>query len=125
MPQREYNFKKGKSGNPNGRPRNSKNKFTNIKLAFMDAFDTMGGVNGLVAWATNKKRPTNQSDFYRILASLLPKNVDLGLQDELLEKYKEFTADELIAKSKELAGQILHASGAERNDKAQEEGKPA
>ena len=120
---RQYNFKKGQSVNPNGRPKNSKDKSTKIKLAFMEAFDLLGGVKGLVSWA--KERPSNQSDFYRILASLLPKDIDLGVQDELLEKYKEFTANELIAKTRELAKQILRASGNERGNTAEEEGKPA
>ena len=38
-------FVQGSSGNPNGRPVGSKNKFTTLKSAFIDAFEEIGGVD--------------------------------------------------------------------------------
>ena len=53
-----------------GRKVGAKNKFTNIKQAFLEAFEKLGGVEGLVAWG--KKNPTA---FYAILSKLFPKEV--------------------------------------------------
>ena len=35
-------FRAGKSGNPNGRPVGSQNKFTTLKAAFIEAFEEIG-----------------------------------------------------------------------------------
>jgi len=45
-------------GSPRGR---SKNKFTILKNAFIDAFEELGGVDNLV-----KRAKANQTEFYRI-----------------------------------------------------------
>ena len=41
-------FQTGKSGNPNGRPKGAKNRYTEIKESFLKAFDKLGGSNGLI-----------------------------------------------------------------------------
>ena len=61
-------FVQGLSGNPNGRPVGSKNKFTTLKSTFIEAFEEIGGVDNLVEWAR-----CNQTEFYKILARLMPK----------------------------------------------------
>ena len=61
---------KGSSGNPNGRPVGSKNKFTTLKSAFIEAFEEIGGVDNLVEWAR-----CNQTEFYRMLARLMPREI--------------------------------------------------
>ena len=43
-------FVEGSSGNPNGRPLGSKNKFTTLKNAFIETFEELGGVDNLVEW---------------------------------------------------------------------------
>ena len=48
----------GSSGNPNGRPLGSKNKFTTLKNTFIEAFEELGEVDNLVEWA---RGPTRQS----------------------------------------------------------------
>ena len=115
-------FKKGVSGNPLGPAPGYKNKAMKIKLGFFEAFDKLGGVKGLVEWA---QRNGHRSDFYRILVQLLPKDIDLGIQDDLIEKYKEFSANELIEKSKVLAREIITASRSDGNTKEAKKAKSA
>lgn len=50
-----------------GRRKGSKNKFTNLKDAFMQAFEELGDVEGLVKWGK-----IHRTEFYTILARLLP-----------------------------------------------------
>ena len=66
-------FQPGQSGNPAGRTPGSRNRFTALKEAFVEAFDGIGGVEGLMAWAKN-----NPDKFYPILARLFPKEVEVG-----------------------------------------------
>jgi hypothetical protein len=79
-------FVQGSSGNPNGRPVGSKNKFTTLKSAFIDAFEEIGGVDNLVEWAR-----CNQTEFYRMVARLLPREVEATLvsQSSLVEALME------------------------------------
>ena len=63
-------FVEGSSGNPNGRPVGSKNKFTTLKNAFIETFEELGGVDNLVEWAK-----ANQTEFYRMLARLMPREI--------------------------------------------------
>ena len=62
-------FVEGSSGNPNGRPLGSKNKFTTLKNAFIETFEELGGVDNLVEWAG-----ANQAEFYRMVARLMPRS---------------------------------------------------
>ncbi|MDA8561022.1 DUF5681 domain-containing protein [Nitrospinae bacterium] len=66
-------FQPGQSGNPAGRASGSKNRFTALKEAFIEAFDGIGGVEGLIAWARN-----NPDKFYPLLARLFPKEAEVG-----------------------------------------------
>ena len=66
-------FQPGQSGNPAGRTPGSRNRFTALKEAFVEAFEGIGGVEGLMAWARN-----NPDKFYPILARLFPKEVEVG-----------------------------------------------
>ena len=79
-------FVQGSSGNPNGRPVGSKNKFTTLKSAFIDAFEEIGGVDNLVEWAR-----CNQTEFYRMLSRLLPREVEATVvsQSSLVEALME------------------------------------
>ena len=58
-----------------GRKKGSKNKFTTLKQAFLDAFIGIGGTEELKTWAKDEK---NRAVFYQMVAKLLPKEVDLG-----------------------------------------------
>ena len=77
----------------NGRPVGSKNKFTTLKSAFIDAFEEIGGVDNLVEWAR-----CNQTEFYRILARLMPRKIhaDVNAGFTLVECNREI--DEREAK---------------------------
>uniref|UniRef100_A0A6M3IHF8 DUF5681 domain-containing protein n=1 Tax=viral metagenome TaxID=1070528 RepID=A0A6M3IHF8_9ZZZZ len=61
-------FKSGNNANPNGRPKGTPNKFTTLKQAWLDAFDTLGGVEGLATWAKD-----NPTQFYKMFQSMLPR----------------------------------------------------
>ncbi len=90
-------FMAGKSGNPNGRPVGSQNKFTTLKAEFIEAFEEIGGVDNLVEWAR-----CNQTEFYRMLAKLLPREVhaDVNAGYSLVECLREM--EERRAKHEEI-----------------------
>ena len=89
-------FVQGSSGNPNGRPVGSKNKFTTLKSAFIEAFEEIGGVDNLIEWAR-----CNQTEFYRMLARLMPREIhaDVNAGYSLVELLQEI--DEREAKHEE------------------------
>jgi hypothetical protein len=64
-------WKKGESGNPRGRERGSRNRFTKAKELWLDCFDALGGLDALTEWARE-----NPSDFYRLYIHLLPRDVN-------------------------------------------------
>ena len=75
-------WEKGQSGNPNGRPRGSRNKFTHLRDEFLLAFEEVGGREALVKWAES-----NPDQFYRLVVQLLPKErtVDMTTRQVTLE----------------------------------------
>lgn len=78
-----------------GRPKGSQNRLTSLKEAFVEAFDKTGGVDALVEWA---KKEGNRGLFYRILASLLPKQVAVAARLEMhdLSRMSEAELIEII-----------------------------
>lgn len=79
--------KKQKRGNPNlpkpgpGRPKNCKNKFTNLKQAFLNVFGRLGGENGLLEWVESSNR--NRELFYHWITKMLPTNIDVDTGENL------------------------------------------
>ena len=55
-------WKPGQSGNPKGRRNGSKNHFSQIKQDFLEAFQRLGGIEGLVEWL--KEDDSRQKFFY-------------------------------------------------------------
>lgn len=84
-------FKKGKSGNPNGRRRGTANKVTRaFREAMTAAFDEMGGTEGLVTWAC-----ANRTEFYKLAVRLVPPGspVNIGpLEGGLADQAKAVVA---------------------------------
>lgn len=76
-------FKPGEVGNPAGRAVGTKNKLTiQVKEAIELAFDGIGGVEALTAWAEN-----NPDLFYsKVWTKLIPRDLQLtiGLDDKLI-----------------------------------------
>lgn len=61
-----------------GRPKGSPNKATvSVKAAFEQAFDKLGGVDALLAWAADEPR-----EFYKLYAKLLPVQVNAEMKHE-------------------------------------------
>lgn len=75
-------FKKGEGGRPPG----AKNKFTTLKQAFLDAFqsDEIGGTDGLIK--VFKKTEKRKIAFFKIMAGMLPRNVDVTLPTDTVIK---------------------------------------
>ena len=61
-----------------GRKKGVKNKFTNLKAAFLGSFVTLGGEEALTAWARQTK---HKAQFYAMIAKMLPnRNEVTGLE---------------------------------------------
>ena len=72
-------FQEGNKANPEGRPKGSVNKFTNLKNAFLEVFERLGGTDGLEAWVNECK--LNKRLYYQWITKMLPSSV-VGGQDE-------------------------------------------
>ena len=72
-------------GNP-GRPKGAKDKFTTLKQAFLDAFrdEEIGGSKGMVK--VFKKSDAKKIMFFKIMAGMLPRNVDVTLPTDTVIK---------------------------------------
>ncbi len=74
-------IQKGQVLNPNGRPKGSKNRFTTLKQAFLNAFVNLGGEEGLTEWA--KRNRVSKSEFYKLVTKMLPREVHVAPDSEL------------------------------------------
>jgi len=70
-----------------GREVGSKNKFTNLKKAFLDVFDRLGGTEELLRWAAESKR--NQATFYQWITKMLPSTT--GIDDDTRQMLYEIS----------------------------------
>jgi len=74
-----------------GRPKGSKNKLTNIKDEFLFAYEVIGGLGGLTAWA---KKEENRTEFYKMLTRLFPREIKGEIT--IGRSVSEFTTEELV-----------------------------
>lgn len=91
---RSYLFKPGQSGNPTGRPKGSRNA---LSEAFISALHADFAEHGVAV--IEKVRAEKPADYLKIIASVLPKDVNLnapGLEDmddeDLLEALEQVRA---------------------------------
>ena len=77
-----------------GRNKGSKNKFTNLKDSFLQAFQQMGGTQALLEWGLQQR---NRADFYQMIARMLPTKQDTELSGSLSLQIKR----EIIAGAKD------------------------
>ena len=87
MPRKDTQFKAGQSGNPEGRPQGLKNHFSKqLKDDLRAAYEARGkGEKGGKSFWREIKRE-HPVIFARILAGLLPKELDLNLNTEAIEQ---------------------------------------
>ena len=67
----------GGTANPNGRPKGSKNKFTQLKDAFLEAFEEVGGKDFVVRSAKEDPKA-----FLTLMAKMLPRYSELAIGSE-------------------------------------------
>jgi len=85
-------YKRGQSGNPNGRPKGVRNKFTSLKDEFLKAFHDEDGIDGAKGMKKLIKDSTrNKFIFLQMISKMLPSNVtvdgDLNVTFQSSEKF--------------------------------------
>ncbi len=80
-------FKKGESGNPDGRPEGAVGQFTSLKDAFLDAFKELGGSQALIDWA--KKSERNKAQFFGMITKMLPTNMTGDMKAKVIVELRK------------------------------------
>ena len=96
-------FKPGESGNPAGKIPGTKDKFTNLKAAFLEVFDELGGAKGLHDWAKETKH--SRAMFYQWITKMLPSSSTTGLDETTRQFLFELSEQFMPKKDKEEEGE--------------------
>ena len=83
-------FQKGQSGNPKGKRKGTKSRFTTLKAAFLSVFERLGGEDDLFAWVDGSAR--NKAMFYQWITRMLPADVAVKQSGEIKHQI-EFIAE--------------------------------
>ncbi len=70
-----------KRKNKGGRPKGSKDKFTNLKDEFLKAYEAEDGFGGIKA--LKKFARENRHDFLNMVKGMLPRNLDVKTDSEM------------------------------------------
>lgn len=114
VPKQLTPWKQGQSGNPAGRPKGARNKLGEAFLeAMLDDF-TQHGVAAIEV--VRAKKP---DQYLKVIASILPKEMNLNVT----EQFSEMTDDELADRARRLARDLAPLLGGVGSDPAGNAGK--
>lgn len=122
-----WGFRKGNPGRPRGAMNRENRPFVSLKQSFLDAFNDprIGGTAGIVEWVTSARTPLQiwkrKKIFYSWIVRMLPRSLDVergSPMDELLEKWKHATNEDILARAKQIANDV---SGIDRTGNGAQE----
>jgi hypothetical protein len=102
-----------KAGNP-GRPKGSRNK---LGEAFIEALHEDFNEHGVAAIQVVRAEKPDQ--YLKVIASLLPKDINLNVTDQ----FSEMTDDELTSRARRLARDLAPLLAGDGSDTAGDQGK--
>jgi hypothetical protein len=108
-----FKWQKGVSANPAGRPKGARSK---LGEAFIEALHDDFQENGIAAIQTVRSEKPDQ--YLKVIASLLPKDVNLTLTDNL----SELSDDEVLGQLRDLAASLAPLLAAAQEGDGSENG---
>jgi hypothetical protein len=106
LPPEETRFKPGQSGNPGGKPAGARNKITAAFLNKLAADFEMHGQE-----AIERCREEDPAAYVKVVAGLLPKEVDLGIN-----RLEEMSTDDIVAAVSALRSYLAPGAASEGTD---------
>ena len=70
-----------------GRPRGSRNKFTDLKASFINVYKRLGGDDALLEWAGESS--SNKKVFYQMIHTMLPKDVQTEIKQSVMISWQQ------------------------------------